>query len=295
MVAGKLLGTKRGFGVAAAVPAEVIRAAAELAESLGYDSFWVNDTPNGDGLNALAQAAAVTHEIKLGVGVIPLSRRSARDIVDQLGNLNRAEQAHEGDVGGRVEVEGEPERLSGMSLPLDRLLLGVGSGSGARPISLVRAGVRELKSALDTQVIVAALGPQMCRLAGSEADGVLFNWLTPEFTRTSVDWVKRGAERAGRDTPSLYAYVRVALGEAAGRRLAQEAARYGAIPAYAANFERQGVPPIKTSVAAGSADEIQQALKGWEGLLDEVVVRAITPNDTIDETLELVKAAAPAM
>lgn len=288
------MASKRGFGIAAAVPAEVVRAAAGLAESLGYDSFWVNDTPNGDGLAALAQAATVTTRIKLGVGVIPLSRRTAADIANQITDLNRSEQAHEGDTGEVVVAQGEPERLTGLSLPLDRLLLGVGSGAGNHPLGRVRAGVRDLKEALDTQVFIAALGPQMCRLGGAVADGVLLNWLTPDFTRTSAGWVAEGAQKAGRDTPTVSAYIRVALGEPAGRRLEQEANRYTSVPAYGAHFERQGVPAVETAVRADSPEAIQQALQAWDGLLDEIVVRAITANDSIDETLALVQAAAPA-
>jgi len=66
--------TARGFGLAAAVSHEVIRAAASACEALGYRTFWVNDTPDGDGLAALAAAASVTSRIALGVGVLPLSR-----------------------------------------------------------------------------------------------------------------------------------------------------------------------------------------------------------------------------
>ncbi|HUZ03326.1 MAG TPA: LLM class flavin-dependent oxidoreductase [Thermomicrobiaceae bacterium] len=287
-----MVGTRRGFGIAAAVPAEVVRAAASEAESLGYDSFWVNDTPNGDGLTALAEAAQVTSVIQLGVGVIPLSRRSPGSIIAQIRGAERSGD-HEGVVGGRVEAHDRQVPLTGLELPLDRLLLGIGSGSAPYALGRVRAGVRTLKDALDVSVFVAALGPKMSRLAGAEADGVLFNWLTPDFAREAVEWVKGGAQNTGRSVPTLSAYVRCALGEPATIRLAEEAARYGAVPAYAEHFVRMGVSPIDTAITAGTPERLRSELAAWDGVLDEVVVRAITPRDTLDETLALLRAAAP--
>ena len=36
----------RGFGVAGALPHDVIRTLASAAEAAGYHTFWVNDTPH---------------------------------------------------------------------------------------------------------------------------------------------------------------------------------------------------------------------------------------------------------
>jgi len=169
---------------------EIIRTSAREAEGLGYGSFWVNHPGATDGLVALVVAASETQRIDLGVGVVPLHTRGPDKIV---------------------------QGVRANALPLDRLLLGVGS---ANPGALrrVRTGVAELRSQLAVRLVVAALGPQMCRLAGEVADGVLFNWLTPEHARLSAEWVRAGAA-AGRRAPKLYAYVRVALGSAAGDRL----------------------------------------------------------------------------
>jgi hypothetical protein len=91
----------------------------------------------------------------------------------------------------------------------------------------------------------------------------------------------------------LCAYVRVALGPAAAERLAEESARYAAIPAYAAHFARMGVKPADTAVAAPTADALAAALGRWQAVIDEVVVRAVTGQDTVEEHLTLVRAARP--
>jgi len=256
---------RHGFALHAGTAPEIIRTSAREAEGLGYGSFWVNHPGATDGLVALVVAASETQRIDLGVGVVPLHTRGPDKIV---------------------------QGVRANALPLDRLLLGVGS---ANPGALrrVRTGVAELRSQLAVRLVVAALGPQMCRLAGEVADGVLFNWLTPEHARLSAEWVRAGAA-AGRRAPKLYAYVRVALGSAAGDRLLEEGARYAAIPAYADHFARMGVKPVETAVTVQSPSAIASALDKWRGVVDEVVVRAITAKDTVDENLALLRAARPA-
>ena len=252
-----------GFALFAATPPEVIRASAREAEVLGYDSFWVNHPGSVDGLASLAPAAKATTRIALGVGVIPLHTRGPESII---------------------------EGATAQALPLDRLLLGVGSPNPAS-LTRVRDGVAALRAGLKTRVVVAALGPKMCHLAGEVADGVLFNWLTPAFARRAAEWVRAGATAAGRKPPTLYAYVRVALGPAAIERLGEEGARYAGIPAYAAHFERMGVKPVDTGIAAMTPDAIPRALEAWKGAVDEVVLRGITAKDTVEENLALVRAA----
>jgi len=257
---------RQGFALFAGVAADIITACAREAEAAGYSSFWVNHPGNTDGLAALATAARATTRVDLGIGVIPLHTRGPESIAE----------------GARAHT-----------LPAARLLLGVGSPNPAS-LARVRQGVATLRASLPgTRLIVAALGPKMCRLAGEIADGVLFNWLTPEWARTSAGWVREGATAAGRKPPTLYAYVRVALGAAAAGTLADEGRRYAGIPAYAAHFDRMGVKPDDTGVAVMTPDAFRPALARWEGAVDEIVLRAVTGVDTVDENVALVRAARP--
>ena len=256
---------ERGFAVAANAAPEVIRVSARDAEALGYNSFWVNYPGSVDGLAALARAARETRRVEIGVGVIPLQTRGPDSI----------------DEGVRANA-----------LPLDRLLLGVGS-AGPGALRRVREGVARLRSRLAVRLFVAALGPRMCRLAGEVADGVLFNWLTAEHARRSAEWVNAGAAAAGRQPPALYAYVRLALGSAGRERLLAEGARYAAIPAYADHFARMRVEPVETAIAAQNPDAIPLALLRWQGVVDEVVLRAITAGDTVEQYVALLQAAKP--
>src|SRR5256712_3183810 len=163
----------RGLALFAGPSPDIIRASAREAEALGYSSFWVNHPGPTDGLASVGLGAAETERIELVIGVIPLHTRGPESIVPGVRN---------------------------QKLPLDRLLLGVGSpnpGSLAR----VRSGVAALRAQLSTRVIVAALGPKMCHLAGEVADGVLLNWVTPEYAKRSADIVRAGADAANRQPP----------------------------------------------------------------------------------------------
>ena len=255
-----------GFALFAGTTAENIRASAREAEKLGYGSFWVNHPGSTDGLAALAHAAGETRRVELGIGVIPLHTRGPESIA---------------------------QGVRATALPLDRLLLGVGSPNPGS-LGRVRDGVAALRAQLTTRLVVAALGPKMCHLAGEIADGVLFNWLTPEHARHTAGWVRAGAAAAGRKPPTLYAYVRLALGTRGCEKLAEEGGRYAAIPAYGAHFVRMGVKPVDTCIAAQKPGEIATALGQWAGAVDHVVLRAITGGDTVEENLALLRAAKPA-
>lgn len=256
----------RGFGIAASVDHEIMKEVASAAEAAGFTSFWVNDTPGNDGLEGLAAAASVTSQIKLGVGVIPLERRSAESIAGDVTRLN---------------------------LPQERLWLGLGSSSRKGGLDKIRAGAGELHGLLHCKVIIAALGPKMCAAAGESGDGVLFNWLLPSYVARSVERVESSAEQHGRPKPLMMAYVRSAIMPEAEQRLEQEAARYTGIPNYAAHFERQGVPAAHTAVRGVNPAALQSRIEPYEAVLDETVIRAITVEDSAQKILELLHATAP--
>lgn len=255
-----------GFGVAGGLDPEIVRAIARQAEDLGYTTFWANDTPNGDGLVTLAEAASTTSTIRLGVGVIPLDRRNAENIAASVRDLG---------------------------LPVDRLTLGVGSGGATGGLAIVRDGAVAVRESTGARVVVGALGPRMTALSGEVVDGVLLNWLTPGQAQRSCAIVREAARESGRPEPWLYGYVRTALGAAAGERLASEARRYAGYPAYAAHFTRMGVQAIDTAAAGDDPESIRNGLAPFAAVLDETVIRAITAVETAEAYEELLRAAAP--
>src|SRR5919109_1492970 len=151
-----------------------MRQVARAAEARGLRCVWTNHPPNQDGFGPLAWAAAATTSIQLGLGVVPVSVHSP----------------------GAIR-----QRLDETGLPLERLRLGIGSGSSSRPVARVEAALAELRSLVPCELVLAALGPRMCALAGRAADGVLLNALTPEYARESVELIRQAAATAGRPAP----------------------------------------------------------------------------------------------
>jgi alkanesulfonate monooxygenase SsuD/methylene tetrahydromethanopterin reductase-like flavin-dependent oxidoreductase (luciferase family) len=257
---------ERGFGVAAGLDPEVARPLAQRCAELGYASMWSNDHPGAKGLETLAEFAAAAPGIDLGVAVIALDRTPPEQIAADL------------------------ERLD---LDPARLWLGVGAGFSEKPLTRMRESLPELRERLPgVRLVLAAMGPKMCALAGGEFDGVFFNWMTPGFAAGARKKVEEGAAAAGSETPPVFGYVRTAVGEDAAARLAKEESFYRDLHAgYRNHFDRLGEPEGTVGVAAGDAEEAQRQL-GAYAALDTVVVRGLA-SARVEPMTALATAAAP--
>ena len=254
---------RRGFGIAAATLSSLVAPLAAAAEANGYDTFWVNDTPGSDGFEALRRAAEVTSTIRLGVGVIPIDRRTPDTIV---------------------------QAIEEKQLPKDRLIVGVGAGAELYgSLDNVRGAIHIIRAEAGVPVSVGALGPKMVSLAAKEADAVLLNWLTPRQARLSTQEV-RSQQGEGRHC-EVIAYVRVALPEGF-EQLAGEGDRYASFPQYARHFSRMQVQPLATC-AYGTKDKIQRGLMAFDAEVDETVVRAVSDRETLDAYMGILRTARP--
>jgi alkanesulfonate monooxygenase SsuD/methylene tetrahydromethanopterin reductase-like flavin-dependent oxidoreductase (luciferase family) len=256
----------RGFGVAAGLDREVARPLAARCEELGYDSMWSNDHPAAKGLETLVEFAATAPDLDLGVGVIALDRTPPEVIA---GDLERC------------------------GLDPARLWLGVGAGFSKKPLTEMREALPELRERLPgVRLVLAAMGPKMCALAGSSFDGVFFNWMTPEYAAGAREQVEAGAREAGRETPPVLGYVRTAVGPDAAERLAKEESFYRDLhPGYRNHFDRLGEPEGTVGVAAPNAAAAQDALAAYSAY-DTIVVRGLA-SAKVDAMTAVAAAAAP--
>lgn len=254
-----------GFGITGTVSHEVVRELAPRVEAAGFRTLWINHAGTGDALASMAVAASVTSTLRLGSGVIPVDRVSAEEIV-------RSVREHQ--------------------LPLERIVVGIGASAKPSPLSTVRQAAAHLHEELDATVYVGALGPNMRRLAVRETEGELLNWLTPDAARQAV----REKDNDLADLPGKSAhvslYIRVALGAESRLILEKEAARYARIPSYASNFSRLGFEALDSAVYGDTPEEIRAGLARYTGVVDEAVVRAITPHDALEEFVALVDAVS---
>lgn len=254
------------IGIAGALGPEAAAVIAPAVERAGFHALWVNDTPGADSLAVLAAAAAVTETLVLATGVIPVDRRDGHAIAADIARLG---------------------------LPGDRLVIGIGSG-GARvgALALVGDAVDELRAETPARILVGALGPRMRRLAAQRAHGALLSWLTPAIAAAQATQL-----RAASPDGSAYAalYARTAVDPAAHDRRDSEAHRYAGYPAYAANFARLGMAPLDTVLPLPEDDGIGPGVTAYTAGVDELVLRAITPSDTIDDYLRFIEGARAAL
>lgn len=250
------------LGLAGSLGPDAIARIAPAVEVAGFHTLWVNDTPDGDALAALAAVARVTERLRLATGVVPVDRRSAHTVAAEVASLG---------------------------LPLDRLTLGIGSGVAKEgALARVRQAIDVLHDAGVPRVVVGALGPKMRRTGAERAEGVLLNWVPPTEARTQAD-----ALHAISPAAHVAVYVRTAIAPAARERLDAETARYASFPNYAANFERMGVDAADTTIRDVTA--LDGAVEAYTAAADEIVLRAVVPDDTVEAYLDFVRQTAPSL
>lgn len=255
----------RAFGVAAGLDPEVAAPLARRCAELGYHSLWSNDHPGALGLETLAVFAEAAPDPQLGVAVMALDRHEPAAINDEIKRLG---------------------------LDRDRLWLGVGAGFSKKPLTRMSDAVGQLRDAIPgVRLVLAAMGPKMCALAGGSYDGAFFNWMTPGFAKDARHNVEDGAGLGG--TPPVFGYVRVAVGHDAPGRLAKEESFYRDLHAgYRNHFDRLGEPEGTVGIATADRTATQRALAGYDEVLDVTVVRGLA-SARAETMIAVAEAAAP--
>jgi len=256
----------RAFGVAAGLDPALATPLAERCEGLGYSSIWSNDHPGANGLDTLAAFAAGSERLELGVAVMALDRHQPAEI---------------------------NERVERLGLDRERLWIGIGAGFSEMPLTTMRNAREALREAIPgVRLVLAAMGPKMCALAGSSFDGAFFNWMTPEFAAGARDHVHAGAREAGREPPPVLGYVRTAIGPDAAERLTKEESFYRDLhDGYRNHFARLGEGRGTVGVAHPGREAVQADLSRYTAL-DVVVVRSLA-SATLEAMVTLAEAAAP--
>lgn len=260
--------TRRGLGISAGLDARLARDLAVQCQGLGYHSLWANDEPASPGLKTLSYFASAAPQLELGIGVLPLDRHQPAQIL--------------------AEIEG-------LELDPARLWIGIGAGQLRAPVKIIQQAVAELRKHLpeQTRVVVAAMRPQLCRVGGAIADGVLLNWMLPAQAAQARQWVREGAAAAGRTAPVVASYVRVAVGPRASQRLRDEEDRYRNInEAHRRHFEAMHVALGSVGVAGSTRPEVIDGLAPYQGVLDLPIARVLVASDA-DSIRRVATAAAP--
>ena len=277
------------FGSLGVLGPKAVTEIAINAQTLGYKSFW---TVEANGTDAMSLLGAVSHaapKLDLATGIIPIQLRTPAltamtaatlqalnpdaDVLLGIGVsapgilMQHGERATDKPIGMMREyvallrecLSGEPVTFEGDYFRAKRFRLGV------------RLGERKPK------IIMAALNPQMLKLAGEVADGVLLNYLPASHVGTSIEQVRKGGDA------KIYAYVHAAVGdfERSAKSARKDLFNYAMADGYARMFSQ-----------AGFEDEIKelrarQAEKDREGALAAVSERMIQAIDFIGNEPEV--------
>ncbi len=256
---------RRGFGIDADVRLDTAVAVARMVEDAGYRSFWVNGSPHEMALDIVERALDAT-SIDVGVGVFPLTRISAQEIV---------------------------EEVRSRDLPQERVWLGIGSNRRPGALEEVRQAAALLRDELDVVVTTAAVGPRMMALAGEVADAVVLTWSFAAEVERARGLLAEAASAVGRDVPTVVSYVRCALLPQGEEALAERAGFYDTIPHYRQVFARHAMTAADTVVTGFSREDLLSGIAREESVLDESVIRAIPEANTVAAIGELVAACAP--
>ena len=132
------------------------------------------------------------------------------------------------------------------------------------------------------KIVLAALNPQMLRLAGEIADGVLLNYLPSTHVRPSIDAVRSGATQRSSPTSTL----RSATSSDSAQSARKDLFNYAMADGYAKMFAAAGFEDEVTELRARQAD------KDRDGALAAISERMIQAIDFIGSSDEVTKFVA---
>jgi F420-dependent oxidoreductase-like protein len=249
------------------------------ADGLGFDSVYVTQIAGRDALTLLAAYASVSERARLGTGVVPIFSRTPVAMAQTAATV---------------------DELSG-----GRMVLGLGASHQAtvenwfdstitKPVTQMREYAGIVRAILtgetpakgqffntafqfmgyaarpELPIYIAALSPNMLRLAGEIGDGVMLWLCNPAYIReVVVPAVTEGRERAGKglDGFDIVAAVPVGLTDAPEEARARQRAElvpYASLPFYRAMLERSGfgddLAAFDEGVQAGDMERAQAGL-----------------------------------
>ena len=277
------------FGSLGVLGPKAVTDIALQAQNLGYQSFWSVEATGTDAMTLLGAVAHAAPKIDLATGIIPVQLRTPALTAMSAATL----QALNPDV----------DVLIGVGVSAPGILRQHGVEATTKPIGMMREYVTLLRECLSgdpvtfegdyfsakrfrlgvrlgdrkPKIIMAALNPQMLKLAGEIADGVLLNYLPASHVDASVQQVRKGGNA------KIYAYVHAAVGEfeQSANSARKDLFNYAMADGYARMFTQ-----------AGFGDEIEelrarQKERDREGALAAISERMIQAIDFIGNESEV--------
>jgi probable F420-dependent oxidoreductase len=245
-------------------PSAVARECAAEVEQLGFGALWLPETVFRDVFLESLMLLEATSTLKIATGI---ANRYARDALTTSACMQTINEAHPGRF------------LMGLGVSHAHLVAGVRKHSYERPYS----GMVEYLDQMDrarffaprgdppAQMVLAALGPKMLRLAAERTAGAHPYFVPPEHTATAREIMGPEALLAVEQMVVLDTDA-----ESARRTARAHMAIYLSAPNYTNNLRRLGFS--EEDLDGGGSDRVVDAVVAW-GSMDGVLARVQEHHD----------------
>ena len=275
-------------------PAAIIDIA-QSAQNLGYQSIWTVEATGTDAITLLGAAGQAAPSIGLATGIVPVQLRTPALTAMTAATLQA--------------LNPDSEVLLGVGVSAPGILRAHGVDMTDKPIGLMREYVTLLRECLSREsvtfdgdhfsvkrfqlgvrlgerkpkIIMAALNPQMLKLAGELADGVLLNYVPSSHVAASVETVRQGGNA------KIYAYIHAAVGqlEERIRSARRDLFNYAMANGYARMFRESGFESEVDELRARFAEKDRD---GAVAAISERMVQAIDFIGSEAEITDFVKS-----
>lgn len=283
------------FGSLAVLGPAAITDIAQSAQNLGYQSIWTVEATGSDAMTLLGAAGHAAPGLGLATGIVPVQVRTPSLTAMTAATLQA--------------LNPDSDILLGVGVSAPGILRAHGAAMTDKPIGLMREYVTLLRECLSGEsvtfegdyfsikrfqlgvrlgerkpkIIMAALNPQMLKLAGELADGVLLNYLPASHVPESVAMVRQGGNA------TIYAYVHAAVGqlEASIRSARRDLFNYAMADGYARMFRQAGFTDEVDELRARFAEKDRD---GAVAAISERMVQAIDFIGSESEVTEFVNS-----
>ncbi|MGW6278829.1 TIGR03564 family F420-dependent LLM class oxidoreductase [Kribbella sp. NPDC055071] len=251
-----------------------VGADAKTAEEAGVDRIWFSQRLGWDALTLIAGVAPYTSTIGFAVGVVPVYPRHPLALAAQALSVQVLS-------GNRLTLgigASHPHMVEGMlGLPMDRPAaymreyvealgpLLAGDATNFQGERITARGQIEIPGAETPELILAALGPQMLKIAGELTAGTTTSWTGPEvienYIRPTID-----KAAAGRPQPQVIAGACVALtDDPDGTRewIRQRFGAAGDMPSYRAVLDRGGKAGPEDTAVLGDESAVAREVQRY--------------------------------
>ncbi len=268
---------------------------AKLAQSLNYRSLWTVEATGTDAFTLLGAVSAVAPGLDLATGIVPIQVRTPPLAAMSAATLQ--------------SLSPDADVWLGVGVSAPGILRQHGAATSDRPIAMMREYVALLRECLSGEavtfegdfwqvkrfrlavrlgerrpkIVMAALNPQMLKLAGEIADGVLLNYIPVTHVPASIEQVRRGGDA------KIFAYVHAAVGELANaaRSARKDLFNYAMADGYANMFRAAGFEGEVDELRARFAERDRD---GAMAAISEEMIQAINFVGSADEVTRFVSA-----